>query len=307
MTYEIVSILNSILGTSKPYARGEYYYYCPFCHHYNPKLAVNIHKKKWQCWKCGARGGTLLSLLRKLDVPRDQIKELARLLQDELPKYKEDDDSTAVLTLPHEFKPLYESPKSIEAHHALSYLHKRGVSDEDILKYQIGYCEEGKYQNRVIIPSYDNIGKLNFFVGRDYYGTSSLPYLIPSISKNIIGFDFYINWRHPIVLTEGVFDAMAVKRNGLPLFGKTVPKKVQEKIIKEGVKDVYLALDDDALRETLKIAERFLKEGINVYVLELNGKDPSAIGFEMVQELIRNAKPLTFTHLLELKLRLVQV
>ena len=40
---------------------------------------------------------------------------------------------------------------------------------DDILKHNIGYCDEGKYSNRIIIPSYDSDGQLNFFVGRDFY------------------------------------------------------------------------------------------------------------------------------------------
>ncbi len=41
---------------------------------------------------------------------------------------------------------------------------------EDIIKYNIGFCNEGPYGGRVIIPSYDDNGKLNYFIARDYKG-----------------------------------------------------------------------------------------------------------------------------------------
>lgn len=305
MLYRVIEILDNILGPHRLFAKSEYYYYCPFCHHYNPKLAVNLTKKKWHCWKCGARGSTLLSLLRKLSVSKDQINELAQLLDEELPKVKHDTDTQVILTLPSEFVPLYQIRKTFTANNAYAYLLRRGFTDADILKHRIGYCEEGLYANRVIIPSYDETGKLNFFVGRDIYDNSFMAYRNPPVSKNIVGFGNLINWDYPIILTEGVFDAMAIKRNAIPLFGKTLPRKIQERIIQEGVTDVYLALDNDALKETLQLAEKLVKQGIRVYVVELSGKDPASLGFENIQNLIDKSTPLTFLELMQLKLKLV--
>ena len=114
-------------------------------------------------------------------------------------------------------------------------MYKRGFTDDDILKHNIGYCDEGKYSNRIIIPSYDSNGGLNFFVGRDFY-KSKLKYLNSFTSKDVIGFDLFINWDEPIILCEGVFDAMSFKRNAIPLFGKTMPKRLHKKILQKKVK-----------------------------------------------------------------------
>ena len=43
-------------------------------------------------------------------------------------------------------------------------------------------------------------------------------------------FENQINWNEPITLVEGVFDAMAVKRNAIPLLGKFVPKTLNDTI-----------------------------------------------------------------------------
>ena len=83
----------------------------------------------------------------------------------------------------------------------LSYLKRRGLTHEDILKYNIGYCESGLFSNRVIIPSYDENGQLNFFVGRDIYD-SPMKYKNSSTTKDVVGFELFVNWDEPIVLCE---------------------------------------------------------------------------------------------------------
>ena len=134
-----------------------------------------------------------------------------------------------ILRLPNEFKPMWTNGGSIIQRHSWVYLQNRGITKGDILRYGIGYCDGGLYSNRVIIPSYDSDGELNYFVGRNIYN-GGMKYKNPPVSKNVIGFDLFINWEEPIVLCEGVFDAMAIKRNAIPLFGKTVPKILMKKL-----------------------------------------------------------------------------
>ncbi|NQX84287.1 MAG: hypothetical protein HRS57_03760, partial [Mycoplasmataceae bacterium] len=128
-----------------------------------------------------------------------------------------------------EFRALWNGGNNFIKKHALDYLQKRNVTEQDILKYNIGYCDSGMYSNRIIIPSYDVDGKLNFFVGRDFYN-SKMKYRNSPTTKDIIGFDLFINWDEPIVLCEGVFDAIAIKRNAIPLFGKTILSILMKKI-----------------------------------------------------------------------------
>lgn len=306
MILEIESLLISVLGACDV-RRDERLFFCPFCHHRKKKLSVNIEKGKWKCWTCDVRGNTFTSLVRKLNVPPDQYGELKRLLIEELPRYKEDTEGQSVkLTLPSEYIPLYDTIKTKKGKDAMRYLEKRGIGIFDVIRYQIGYCEEGNYKNRVIVPSYDESGALNFFVSRAFYDVMSWAYLIPPVTRNVVGFDYYINWKQPIIICEGVFDAMTIKRNAIPLFGKTLSKKLREKMIVEGVNEIYLVLDTDALRETIKMAEHFMKNGVKVYVVELTGKDPSELGFVKTHELIKKSTPLTFPDLMKLKLQLVK-
>lgn len=297
----LLPIFTSILGEYHEYAHREYYFYCPFCHHKNPKLAINLNKGAWHCWVCNARGNRLISLLRRLDVSPNQIRELKDALSEEIP-YIQEDTAEAALTLPSEFKPLWRHNKEIERKHALVYLKDRGVTPGDILSHNIGYCSSGRYQNRIIIPSYDADGKLNYFVARDFFGTSHMPYLNPRVSKNVIGFENLINWNHGIVLVEGVFDALAVKWNAIPLFGKYVPSSLQKKIVENQVKDIYVALDKDAINEALKIIQTFVKGGQRVYLVDTGEKDPSKVGFDGMRMKLREARQMKFSDILQMKL-----
>lgn len=295
-------IFSAILGESKQYSKGEYYFYCPFCSHYNPKLAVNLLKGKWHCWKCNASGHSLLSLLKKLSATKEQIQQLKEILVDELPQYQQDLSVSSTLSLPEEFKPLWKINGEIEQKHALIYLKNRGITVHDIFRYELGYCTSGMYANRIIIPSFDSDGKLNYFVGRDFFESSTLKYKNPPISKNIIGFEYHINWKYPICLCEGVFDAMAIKWNAIPLFGKTVSPILKQKIIENKVSEIFVALDKDASTQATNMSESFLKNGLKVHFIEMNEKDPSKIGFESMRKLITDSNPLTFYDMVSKKL-----
>lgn len=304
MDYRIVQILDDLLGPGKSLSNGEHYYFCPFCHHHNPKFAVNVIKGKWQCWKCNKRGSSLLYLIRKLGASRTQIIGLSTLLNEMIPESITVDST--IVTLPPEYIPLWQPSETYKSKLAREYLKSRHVSINDIVRYQIGYCETGKYYNRIIVPSYDLKNTLNFFIGRDFTSNLTLSYLTPSVSKNIVALENQINWNYPIILVEGMFDAMTTKRNAIPLLGKTLSDKLQTEIIRMGVEDIYLALDDDALKQTIRIAEHYMREGINVWVVDINGKDPSVIGSDKMFTLMKSATKLNFTSLLQLKMRLIK-
>jgi hypothetical protein len=105
-------------------------------------------------------------------------------------------------------------------------------------------------------------------------------------------------------LCEGIFDALAIRRNAVPLFGKTISTALMMKLVQADVKTIYIALDNDALTDALKHAQRFLDLGKEVYLIELEGKDPSDIGFEEMTQLLHHADPLTYGGLLHKKLEL---
>jgi len=285
--------LSQILGDYKEFGKGEVYFACPFCHNHKRKFAVNVLKNAFHCWHCGARGRSLITLFKKLDVSPSQLKELRSLLSDDqINNYIEEDTNTE-LYLPPGFKPLWIPSKSIHYINAIKYLKNRGITGYDIIRYQMGYTMDDPYASRIIIPSYDSNNKLNYFLARSFY-ESGLKYKNPPVSKNVIVFENQINWKMPLVLCEGVFDAIAIRRNAVPLLGKFVPKKLLKMMIKNQVKEVYVALDDDAITEAREIEQTLSQYGIDVKLVNLDKKDPSELGFKDTWECIKNASRSTF-------------
>ena len=77
------------------------------------------------------------------------------------------------------------------------------------------------------------------------------------------------------------------------------------KIVKSTVEKIYIALDSDARKQALKFAEKFMDEGKEVYLVELEGKDPSEMGFNYFTNLIQKTLPLSQYDLMEKKLQLI--
>ena len=300
---ELLQILQNVLGNGKELRNNEVAFHCPFCNHYKPKLQVNLESHNWHCWVCNAKGRKVVQLFKKLKVSNQILNQLYDIVDEYVPIKKKEDVEESI-SLPSEILNLWEKRTTPEYKHTMLYLHKRGITAKDILKYNISYCEKGLYSNRIIIPSYDENGMLNYFVGRSFYKDSKMKYKNPKVSKDIIGFDLFINWNFPIILCEGVFDAISIKRNAVPLFGKTIPKSLHKKIIEKKVKDIYIALDKDAISDSLKMVSKFLNEGRNVYMIDLDeGKDPSSLGFTKFTKLMNNTPPINQAGLLKYKLQ----
>ena len=267
----LINIIERIIGNAKQLKNNEASFYCPFCKHHKRKLQVNLATQLWQCWVCGIKGRKIYSLLKKSGATKAQIDELNECLGDYIPLTTE--KKYDIISLPEEFIPLYRASKNNpEVKNALFYLNKRGIVTSDIMKYDIGFCSSGQYKGKIIIPSYDENGTLNFFTGRSYYETN-FKHKNPQVSKDIIGFDLLINWDKPITIVEGAFDAISVKRNAIPLFGKIVLSALRKKIIEKRVRELYIALDKDALIKALDICDYFLNHGIKVHLVEMQEKE----------------------------------
>jgi len=303
----LLGLVQSVLGKGNATSKGNYAFHCPLCNHRKPKLEINLvpttkNENPWHCWACDIKGKTIASLFKSVKADREKYSELNSILGTTT-KIDQSDFNLNV-ELPKEYKPLYNLSKTdITARHALFYVKKRGITPTDILKYQIGYCEVGRYANKIIIPNYDANGKLNYFIARSFEKDPARKYDAISTDKNaIIGFENLINWDLPVILCEGAFDAIAIKRNAIPLYGKTMSKQLTKKLLSNNIKDIYLALDSDALKSTLKIAGDLLHSGKKLHVVKLEGKDPSDMGFEHFTHLVQNSQEFTFSDLFSLKL-----
>lgn len=306
---KLLSSVESLLGKSKKSTKNNYSFYCPFCNHYKRKLEIDIVSGHWNCWVCQKRGRKLINLYKQLNVGYDKIVELNNILGVSTKDinslfYNNSKNTNSYIKLPAEYISFLEAENTPNYRNALKYLRDdRGFTNYDIIKYHLGFCESGQYRHKIIIPSYNTSGSLNYFVGRDFYGYD-FKHKNPDISKDIIGFELFINWQLPVILVEGAIDAITIKRNAIPLFGKTISTELRKRLIEKKVKDIYVCLDKDAQKQALVVAEEFMNEGIVVYFVNLEEKDPNEIGFEKMVHIIKNTKPLSFSDLIKYRLNI---
>ena len=302
----LLGSIENVLGKSQKRARDNYAFHCPFCNHRKPKLEINMvtneeGKNFWECWVCKSRGQSIYSLVKQLKLPKSEAQEVLKYVKKGIKyEYKNDD----VVELPKEFQSLVTaSNTSIIANKIRKYLNERGLSHNDFIKYNIGYTTTGDYGGRIIIPSYSESNRLNYFVGRTYEG-AYFKYKNPEASKDIVFFENLINWDQPIILCEGAFDAMSIRRNAVPILGKSLSPALWKRLLTGKLTDIYIALDTDAQVQALEIAEKLIAAGFRVFLIELLGKDPSEMGFKQFTELVQNATELDFSKIMLQKLNL---
>ena len=303
---QVINILDDVLGPGTSLKNDEQAHYCPFCHHHKKKLQINLKTQKWHCWVCDAKGKRINRLLKRLHVDSRRLKKLYEIYGDDYVVYSKDtEDEKVELRLPKEFCSLLKEPKGINPifRKVKEYAKQRGITTEDIRRYNIGYCDSGLYSNRIIIPSYDSDNRLNYFIARSVFDEEKFKYKNPPVSKNVIMFENQINWNEPITLVEGVFDAMAVKRNAIPLLGKFVPKTLNDTIYKKGVSSINILLDEDAQEQALYYTMQFQNQGITTKNIKPSDKDASDMGFSQINSKLKETEETGFGDIISQKLK----
>jgi DNA primase len=292
-----LKILQNIFGE---YRRSghEYLFFCPKCSHHKPKLSVNIPKNVFKCWVCDYRGKNILRLIRRHGTFSDRRKwaqfedtvDLAgsQSLDFLLFESQNQSDVEKTTDLPGEFSSLTGKNLPLSSLPAQKYLKKRGITKADIKRWKIGYCVSGKYENRVVIPSFNSNGNVNFFVARTF-NKNWQKYKISSVPKNKIIFnELFLDFEKDLVVVEGAFDAIKTGANSVPLLGSTLSEN--SKLFIEIVKNdtpVYIALDNDAEKKSLNIIENLLKYDIEVYKVDTSGYEDVA---EMTRKIFDERK-----------------
>jgi len=284
---------------------NEVYAYCPQCNHHKQKLVISLEKDLFHCWICNY-GGHVSKLIRVYG--SDALyREWQRItgaidfeydLRDFLSGGHDTQATITRVKLPPEARRLKNGIPSVVAQNALKFLAKRGVTYRTIRMFNFYYCEEGKYRDRVLLPSYDINGKLNFFVARSIYDSSEImKYINPQTNKEEIIFnELFITWERPIILVEGPFDALAVRRNAVPLLGSSLSEKSNLfRRIANAHSDVVLMLDNDQAGRagTIKAGKLLTDWGINTSIVEYAKKDPGEMTPAEISAALKSRKPFT--------------
>jgi len=294
LTPEQVEILVEILGKcEKTKMSAELGFYCPFHNKEEQsdpsakKLSIHI-SGKWHCWHCHKRGkSNPLYIIRRFGsrVQLEKFKGAKSYLYDYNDEYSDCTQEQKVV-LPTGYKPLMYKSIDPDFKACKDYLHRRGVTQKDIIFYKIGCYTTGRYKRRVIFLSFNDDGVLNYFVGRKIDDeVAGGKYMNSKTSKDIIFNELYVDWDEEIVLVEGPMDMIKCK-NSIPLLGSSlsVDSVLFERIINESPK-IVIALDreEDAWNKAKRIAHSLYEHEISVKMVDLRRGKYGDIG-EMTKE-----------------------
>ena len=302
-----LKILTTVLG-SYYRTNNEFLFKCPYCDHHKRKFSVNLDKGYYKCWVCDTRGKSLYRVIRRFGTHNDKARwrELTDTVEyDKLEDlFSEKVEEKQVLEMPEGFVTLTNKDVPPTGFAARNYLRKRGISKKDIVWWKMGYCSEGEYEGRIIIPSFDDEGDLNYFISRSYDRAYYPKYKNPPASKNIIFNDLFVDWSSDVVLVEGIFDAIVAGRNAVPILGSTLNQHsvLLRKIVKEDA-GVYVALDPDAKKKELEIIKTLLDFDIEVWKVDIgDNEDVGSMDKEQFQKCLENATLITSDNYLLLTL-----
>jgi hypothetical protein len=291
----IYNLLESVFGHPKDNSSAQMQFNCPECAKFNYgvsddkyNLEVNIalnnkgkYNKVCKCWKCGLSGPLFFVFKRYAN--KQQIAEFIKyenepIILSQIKKYK-------IFGLPKEFISFQKIDKNNPLHmEAYNYLKNREVSNFLIKKDNLGFCLEGYYKNRIIIPSYDSNNKINFYVTRTFKD-DPYKYKLPQADKKEIIFnEKNINWNATVYIVEAYFEYTTIPVNTIVLLGKSLQDNILSKLIKYKP-NVIIMLNPDAIEKrqdfnysktpnsSLEIKERLLNLGLTNVMIQTYNND----------------------------------
>ena len=258
----LLDIIVEILGTPRKEnpTRGQFSFDCPVCSAEKDmpegdgkgNFELNLNKNAYHCWACGGTHnthGSITKLISKFGNRdhKNKVKKLGINLSETklTPKVIKE---LREVQLPEEFIPFEgTNPNSLPYKEAWNYLTKqRNLTQDIIFKHKMGYTTEGEYAFRIIVPSYDKEGKLNYFTGRAWSPKRKPKYKNPDLPREEVIFnEKLINWDSTIYIVEGPFDHIVVY-NSIPMLGKDLHPKLFDSLMKKANSWVVVLLDDDA-------------------------------------------------------------
>ena len=268
-----ISFLKSVFGSGH-INRGGIAVNCPSCSKDKPskkKLIIRIRDGAHHCWVCDLKGKTLRYTIKNFY--SDKIREYNRVYDESLLQEVPEQENKKP-TIPAGFTLLAQnhSSRDPDIRDTVTYAKNRGMSLRDFWGFKLGSCTAGKFKRRLIVPSFDAEGDLNYFVARSIDGRFPKYINARYPKRDLIFNEINLSWNKPVTLVEGPFDLFNAGENATCILGSSLNEKylLFQKII-QNMTPVILALDPDAILKTMKIAEKFYQYGIEVKVADCSG------------------------------------
>jgi hypothetical protein len=267
---------------------------CNNCYNDHWNLEIDIPGCRFHCWVCNY-GGYVKQYLRDNGI---EFENEDIIIQRSAVK----DSEFREIHMP-ENKRLWSADSKYAAQ-ARAYLHSRGVTDDIIKRLNLRVAINDDWWGYILYPFYGLRG-LEYFMGIAFLNVG-LRYRFPEGTKDVYCPIMRDNGCTEIVLVEGFFDMTNVLKyteyNIMVLLGKFVLKYQTEMLKSANYDKVYVALDGEALKDTLAIARRLNGHGVNSWVTVLPAdKDPDECKDE-IGRFIKESK--SYSMGLDVRLRL---
>jgi len=258
----LIELLEDVLGDHKQHygSKGQISFDCPVCAEEKGletgdgkgNLEINYSRHVYKCWACSETNGTHGPLGKLFDkYGTKKQKKVYELIKPEELKKKE--VWRPKLRLPEGFTKFSDSnPIFIPHREAMNYLTSRGITNEIIERFGIGYTVKGDFAFRIVVPSYNKEGELNYFIARAW-ANKKMKYKNPAVPKDEIIFnESLINWEKDVYLVEGAFDSFFLE-NSIVMLGKVMSKLLFETLYNNAKGNIIICTDGDAWQNGLKL------------------------------------------------------
>jgi DNA primase len=258
----LIELLEDVLGDHKQHyaSKGQISFDCPVCAEEKGletgdgkgNLEINYSRHVYKCWACSETNGTHGPLGKLFDkYGTKKQKKVYELIKPE--ELKKEEVWRPKLRLPEGFTKFSDSnPIFIPHREAMNYLTSRGITNEIIERFGIGYTVKGDFAFRIVVPSYNKEGELNYFVARAW-ANKKMKYKNPTVPKDEIIFnESLINWEKDVYLVEGAFDSFFLE-NSIVMLGKVMSKLLFETLYNNAKGNIIICIDGDAWQNGLKL------------------------------------------------------
>lgn len=249
---------------------------CPNCGYGDKKkFIIRTADDACHCWVCGVKGKNLAPIIKKYFSP-SLLEEYIRIFGEDKLISADLDKIERKLMLPSGFKLLVHS---LDTHDpdiktAITYIKSRGLTEDDMWFFKFGTSVDNSMHRRVIMPSFDIDGRLNYYIARSIDVKTKPKYLNASVNKqNIIFNEMNIDWKKPLTIVEGPFDLTKSDLNTSCVLGSGLSDSsfLFARIMQNNT-PIILALDSDMQDKQQRIAKKLDEYGIDVKILSLSSK-----------------------------------
>lgn len=301
-TEKKIALLKRAFGDPEVSRDGrEAQFFCPQCKKAGKKkrkLSIRIEDGVYHCWVCELKGKNLGYLFRQYAPGlQDALRDVGFAGGSYGHKSKESvPEPTPVLTPPAGFTLLASSSRAQDpdVKDCIRYCHARGLSLGDLWYFKLGTCKEGRFRRRVIFPSFDAEGVLNYFTARAIDQVTTMKYINSKVPKlDVIFNEINIDWRRPLTLVEGPFDLTKTVGNATCLLGSSLSREsaLFRQIVRHGTQ-VTLALDPDVRKKSHNIAKLLTGYGVEVLTVDVpENRDIGDMTKKEYSDLISTARP----------------